>query len=362
MADDADVTNDLSTGRTVAGGVGVAGEWDDSGTSGSVTVGGYEVLRLDPLNDPPLVGDGVGIRQSAARMISGEGDWGELTDIGANVADLALNGVIYGADPLNYLLSAGLGFLIDVVQPLQDLLGLVTGNGERMGAEISKWERVGRALGPPADEIRQAADEGLVGWQGQAAEAAKQRLHGFADGVSSLTNDVDQLVMIMSLAKTLMETAEQLVISLIATFIEWLIFTWVPALAAAAPTFGASTAAAGAATSVEAVTTTTRAVSFIERVMMILKRLKAIVHQMHPRMMKRVQAAFQLRGADGRFAKGWVSSPHALGSTARDWRTWAQPGVKLATGATSDIKSIVDGSGGHRMSDRELDQALGGDG
>jgi hypothetical protein len=337
--DDADVTNDPSDPTFAAG------------------VGGYDVLRLDPVNDPPLVSDLYGLGQSGAKVAQGE--WGELYSVLGDVGDLGFNALIYVADPLNYLLSAGLGFLIDVIQPLEDLIGLVTGNGERMGDEITKWNRVGAALGPLAQEIRAAADEGLLGWQGKAADAARVRLHSFADGVDSLTNDVKQVGMILGIAKTLMETAEQLVVSFIATFVEWLIYTWVPALAAAVPTAGASTAAAGAATAVEATTTTARIVSFIDRVVIVLKRLRLIITRMHPRIMKRVQSNFQLRNG-GQFAKGWISTPHALGNTARDWRTWAQPGLKLGVNGAQDATAVAGQPHQPAMNWDQEDQALDG--
>jgi hypothetical protein len=352
---DADVTNDPTNHGSSFAGVGVDSEWDGSATYGAVTVGGYDVLRLDPVNDIPGAGDLVSIGKSAAKVVSGGGEMSDLYSVAGSVADLALNAVVYMADPLNFLITAGLSFLVDVVQPLEDLLGLVTGNGERMGSEITKWGRVGDALGPLANEIRAAADQGLIGWSGKAADAARQRLHEFADAVASLSNDVNQLKMILDLAKTVMETAQQLVISLIATFIEWLIFTWVPALAAAAPTFGASTAAAGAATTVEATTTTTRAVSFVERVINILRRLRTIVYRMHPRLMARAKAGFQLRGPDGRFVKGWVSNGHAMSTLLHDWRTWAAPGVKLVTGTANDGTAIAQGQGGGMNSAQQSD-------
>ncbi len=338
---DADVTNDVSA------------------SAGSVTAGGYDVLRFDPLGDLPAVGGAVPVVKGASHLLSGDGEWSELASIAGGVADLGFSVMGYMADPLNFLISAGLGFLIDVVQPLEDMLGLVTGNPERMGTEIAKWDRVGSALAPLADEIRSAADDGLVGWQGKAADAARQRLHEFADGVTSLTNDVGQLKMIMDLAKALMETAQGLVTGLMASFVEWLIFTWVPALAAAGPTFGASTAAAAAATTGEAATTTSRATSFIERVMQILQKLRAIVTRMHPRIMRRVQASFQLREG-GRFARGWISSGTLAHNMFSAPMTYAPGLVKLGVSGVGDaVDNATTGQPG--MSDRDQDRALDGD-
>jgi hypothetical protein len=72
-----------------------------------------------------------------------------------------------------------------------------------------------------------------------------------------------------------------------------------------------------------------RAVAFIDRVVTILNWLRAVLRYLHPRTMNRVKAAFQLRNARGQFTKGWVSTGIALSSTAQDWRTGAQPGIKL---------------------------------
>ena len=91
---------------------------------------------------------------------------------------------------------------------------------------------------------------------------------------------------------------------------------------------------------------------------MILKRLRAILWKINPRAMRRAQVAFQLRNASGRFAKGWVGTGTALRKTAVDWRTWAQPGVKLGVNLAQDGKSLAGSDGA--MSGDQQDQALDG--
>jgi hypothetical protein len=356
---DSDVGNDEASGSLAVGGTGVHGDWSGWGGSGAVEVGGYDVLRVDPTQDVPLASDLVGAAHSASKLASGDGDWTDLADIAGNVANLGLNVVTYAADPLNYLISAGLTFLIDVVQPLEDLLGLVTGNPERMDGEIAKWERVANALEPLAKDIRSATDNNLVGWEGKTAEAAKKRLHDFADGVAGLADDVKQVQMVMTIAKTLMGIAQAFVIGLLATFVEWLVFTWVPALAAAAPTFGASTAAAGAATTAEAASVTARAVSFIDRVVMLLRRLRTVLYRIHPRLMRRVQTTFQVRGPNGRFQTGWNPANVAFKNLVKDWRTWAPAGLQTANSAAHSGKTIDDSAQHDRkLPDSTLDKDL----
>ena len=340
---DSDVRNDLSRGGASAYGAGVTGTTDGYGVTGTVRAGDVDVLRLDPSKDLPGGASAIpGIATSAAKLGAGDAEWDELAAIAGSAADLGLNVVVYLADPLNFLITAGLTFLIDVVQPLEDLLGWVTGNPERMEAEIAKWDRVGNALEPLAKELRAAAEQGLIGWEGRSAEAAKARLVEFSEGMASVGNDVKQLQMIMGIAKTVMEVAQAFVIGLIATFVEWLVFTWTAALAAAAPTFGASTAAAGAATGVQGGIVATRAASFISRVVAILKRLRTVLYRMHPRAMRRVQANFQLRGANGRFVSGWVGAGPALRESLTDWRPYAGAAVKGVTTGIQEGKRMTD--------------------
>jgi hypothetical protein len=348
---DSDVTNDTAAGDATVYGTRVSGEWDGYGGSGSVRVGGVDVLRVDPFKDlPGGLSGGSGGFSSGWKMLQGDAEWDELFAIGGGLADLGLNVAVYFADPLNFLISAGLTFLIDVVQPLEDLLGLVTGNPERMDGEIAKWDRVANALEPLAKEVREAAEQGLIGWEGKAASEAKARLIEFAEGVGSVGNDVKQLMYIMSLAKTLMEVAQAFIIGLIATFVEWLVWTWTAALAAAVPTAGASTAAAGAATGVQGALVSSRAAAFITRVVNILKRLRTVLFRKHKDRMHRVKSNFQLRQG-GQFVKGWVGTGPALASSLKDWRPYAGAAIKAVSAAGTEGKRAHD----HYIGDQESD-------
>lgn len=352
---DADVTNDGSPGTASIGPVGVSGEWNGSTTAGALTVGGYDLLRLDPMNDIPALSPALTALRKAPSAFD-DGNGGELAAIAGSVIDLGLSVRIYYADPLNWLISAGLGFLVDVVQPLEDMIGLVTGNAERMATEVAKWTRVADALGPLAGDIRQAADQGLADWTGAAADAAKARLHEFADGVHSLTSDVGELKLIVDIAKTLMETAQALVISTIATFVEWLVYTWTAAAAAAVPTAGASTAAAAAATGIMSTVAATRIAGFISRVVVILKRLQLVLKRLHKTRMASVQTDFQRRAPNGQFAPGWRGYDENLKRTMTDWRTWIPPGAKVLAAGVEDGINLF-GQHNHDKTDEEQRKA-----
>lgn len=235
------------------------------------------VIDWDPKTQIPFAAEGNAIYTSGKDFAEGKANAADIANVGLSVASMAQTGMDIASDPLNWLISKGLGFLIDWFQPLEDALGLVTGNPERMGDEIVKWERVANALGPLSQEIRDSANAGLTTWEGKAGTAAKTRLNEFADGVAGTADGIGHLMMILNITKMLMEFAQAFVLSIISTFVQWMIMTWIPALAAAVPTCGASTAAAGAATGVTAATTTSRTARFVQKVKDILLKIKQLL-------------------------------------------------------------------------------------
>ena len=307
------------------------------GGPSTVDVGGHEVVRFDPNADIPVYPSVVNLAKNWDLVLApGREDWADLEGIGESVADIAGNALLFAFDPLNYLICAGLTFLIDVVQPLEDLLGLVTGNPERMDAEIEQWQQVAEQLEPIAEEILQAASEGLISWSGKAADAAKERLGEFAEGVASLADDVKKLIAVMRIAKVLMEAAQAFVIALMATLVEWLIFTWLAAMAAAVPTAGGSTAAAAAATELEAGVALSRGVQFVDKVAIILERLGTVVERIAPRLANPVMENAP-RAALGK----------ELLNVAKNPRTWVTPAGKALTG----LGRLGEDNGGDRTGD-----------
>ncbi|MFS8498657.1 MAG: hypothetical protein FWJ70_10535, partial [Micromonosporaceae bacterium] len=272
---DSDVANDLTGGAAALSPLGV------------------DLVRFDPRSDLPLISTAVGGYESAVD--------GDIAGVVGAAGTLAAHAWAFHGDPVHWLISAGLGFLVDLLQPIEDLLGLVTGNPERMAGEIEKWRRVSGALRPLAEEIRAAADAGLAGWEGLAADTARARLHDFADGVTGLAADVDRLAALMDIARTVMDLIQQILLGLLATLVEWFIITWSAAMAAAPATAGASTAAAAAASTAQVSVTTTRAVQFIDRVVLILQKIGRIIQKMAPARVNAAVTAFRPPGKVGNY-------------------------------------------------------------
>jgi hypothetical protein len=313
----------------------------------------------------PFVGAGMGAWKSGEKFADDPGaNWSELTSIGGTVASMYGTVAAIGADPLNWLISQGLGFLIDWIQPLQDAIGYVTGNPERMDADMAKWARVQKALVPLSQEVRDAANAGLVTWEGEAAGAAKTKLNDFADGVLGVANDVSLIQTIMGVAKMLMELAYNFVLGLIAEFVEWMIMVWIPALASAPVTFGASTAAAGTATAVRAASTGSRATRFIARVNQILFKLKNVLYKLRKSGMENALRKFQKRDS-GRYA-GYKSASNVVRDFVTDRNRVFSPSSPSSWGGVAGgVGRAADNycdwrSSDHQLSDDEIERKLGG--
>lgn len=180
-----------------------------------------------------------------------DGQVGDISAIGLQVTSLAATAGGFLLDPVGFVIEAGLGFLIDFVQPLEDLIGLATGNAERMQHEIEKWTTVRQAIAPLSQQVSDIAASTLQTWTGPASEIAKTRIDDLAITIANLEQGLDNLILLLNSAKALAETLVAVLQYLIAQFLKPVVYAWISAIAAAGPTFGGSTAAAASYTAVQ---------------------------------------------------------------------------------------------------------------
>lgn len=276
---------------------------------------------------------------------------GEISDIYAGAADLLGNAVSYAIDPLNWLISAGLTFLIDFIQPLEDLLSLFTGNAERIEAYAGKWKQLGEALVPLGEAVRQAATDELIEWKGRDAEAAKARLISFSEGIKATAGEAASIAGLLTLFSKIMAAAQQIIIGIIATLVEWMIIEWTAAMAASVPTMGASVAAAGTATTVQATAATSRAVRIVDKVISLLNRIRALLGKILPAALKRNvgESVIKFSGASAT----WSTVARIGADVLADPSSYIGPFVNTSTGAWKNQEA-----GDPPLSDRQIDEAL----
>jgi hypothetical protein len=147
----------------------------------------------------PLVGE----------LFQGEADFDELFTILDSTLDLAVN-AIEGVEALMALddlmlndpsgmigaamsnaVSVGLTFLLEYVQPIQDLFGMLTGNAGRIRTSKAMWTALAQGISPVGTDLLAQAERIDGVWHDDGADAARLRL---AEG-----NDVIQVAAALAL-------------------------------------------------------------------------------------------------------------------------------------------------------------------
>src|SRR5699024_346947 len=183
-------------------------------------------------------------------------------------------------DPLASLVGNGLDFLISNIQPLQDALHKVTGDGPALEQAAENFTNIGEGLQGMRTNFEQEVGQSLQGWTGYAAQTAGTRLAEFSSGIGGVAGQAGQISQLLQASSKIMTTIEEFIKGLIADLVAFLIEIWVPALAAAGPTFGGSTAAAASATGVRAGITITRASSKVTKLTRLLEKFARLLRRL----------------------------------------------------------------------------------
>jgi hypothetical protein len=246
----------------------------DTATESDSDTGVFDTAHTgsDLAKNAPLVSDGKEIVASASN--------GDITSLGADVGSFAMSAATDLADPLNALISAGLGFLEDWCTPVKECLEKVTGNPESLNEKKESFSQVSESLAKLSEDLDQITKTGLQNWTGEAKDAATGAIETFIKGVDGTANNATDIASLLGISATLMDAAKEIINGILAALIEWLIITWVTALATSWCTFGASDAAAAGATAVEASVEGANAAdkveettSFIDRIVNIIKNI-----------------------------------------------------------------------------------------
>ncbi|MEA5362025.1 hypothetical protein VA596_20995 [Amycolatopsis sp., V23-08] len=178
-------------------------------------------------------------------------------------------------DPLGWLVGQGLNFLVNAVQPIQDAIHFVSGDGPALGVAAENFGAIATGLDELAKNFGEVADDTLKDWHGDASDAAKTALGEFAHGIEGVAGKSGDLAKMLQLNSMLMSFVEDLVKAILTEFVTWLIMLWVPALAAAVPTCGASLSAAAPVSEVKAAQTTAKTTQKVSKLRELLQKVLA---------------------------------------------------------------------------------------
>jgi len=204
----------------------------------------------------PIAGDAYKSIKSIKESI---GEVDDVTDLGNLAKDMASSGAsfiagayadaaFFAMDPIGYLVSAGLDMLLELVQPLQDALHYVSGDGPSLSAGSDNFATIAQGFVALSEDFDETADKALKDWQEDAGNAARQAVADFSVGIQGVGSAAGAVSEVLKTWSMIMQVIEEVIKGIITELVSWLITLWLPALASSVISFGGSVAAAMTAT------------------------------------------------------------------------------------------------------------------
>ncbi|WP_051815505.1 WXG100 family type VII secretion target, partial [Glycomyces tenuis] len=157
------------------------------------------------MGDNPLVADvedshhfwkGAGIGEDIADVVAAikSESWVDASLAGLSTAMSAVGFL----DPLGAIVSTGVSWLIELIEPLRELLDDLTGDADVLTAHAQTWTNMANELMAVKDELSGFIDADITGWKDDAADAYKANMGNNVEGTGGLA----QLCAAMSAATT----------------------------------------------------------------------------------------------------------------------------------------------------------------
>ncbi|ATE56244.1 hypothetical protein [Actinosynnema pretiosum] len=302
----------------------------------------------------PFYGNYLKTAEAASKTGEPGGDQALTSEASALIQSVGASATSIAMDPLGWLIGQGLNFLISVVQPLEDAIHFVSGDGPALAQAAENFNAIGEGVAKLRESFDRDLSGKVQGWEGGAAEAAAERLGQFAGGVDGVAGHAGELAQLLQISSMVMTVVEDVIKAVLTELITWLIMIWIPALAAAIPTAGGSTAAAGAATGVRVAASAGRVARIVAKLRGFLTRIVDFLRRLVGRM-RTIRPAFRKAMAD-----------KAAASRAADARLAARSGSRWQKTLNSPLDRLMskDGLVGERVQQgagRSFAQAAGGE-
>ena len=127
---------------------------------------------------------GLQIVDDASSVYDGvtSGNWIEA---GLGAVATGMDALAVATNPIETLISYGLGWLIEHVQPLQDALNWVAGDPDQITAYAQTWKNISQAVGQASKDVTTAVNGQIAHWTGPAADAYRKHASGKIDALTA---------------------------------------------------------------------------------------------------------------------------------------------------------------------------------
>jgi uncharacterized protein YukE len=240
-----------------------------------------------------------------------------VTEIEQYASDADSSG---GGDPLNALISKGLGFVLDYIEPVKEALELVTGSPAALNAAAGTYSQLSADIDQLGQQLHDELTTGFANWKGDASDTAHQEMATFLDGIHGTATLAGYLVRLLKASAAMMQAAKDIIIGILADFVEQMLITWAVGLAGTIFTAGLSDVAATAATVTEASvaigkagTEVSKVGKLIEKVGSLIKKIMEMIRKIAG-MLKKFAAGIQKVGGKlGKVGKSIEETSGKLG-------------------------------------------------
>lgn len=239
----------------------------------------------------PVLGDAYKAGKSIAQHASEMGQADNIGELASSAKDLAADGAKFvgGAaadvttfvmDPIGWLVSNGLNILLELVQPLQDALHQVSGDGPAIGHASDNFVGIAQGFVALAEDFEKTGDTQLKEWLDEAGAEAKKALGEFSTGIRGVGSAAGSVAEVLQMWSMVMVVIEEVIKAIISELISWLITLWLPALATSVISFGGSVAAAMTASIAKAASVLTKVLGYLGKFGQLLSKFVGFLERM----------------------------------------------------------------------------------
>jgi contact-dependent growth inhibition (CDI) system CdiA-like toxin len=183
---------------------------------------------------------GIWIAEDIQQIVEGyrSGNWIDES-IGGFAA--SMDALAFVTDPLGTLVSWGVSWLMEQVQPLREALDWLAGDPAQITAYAQTWRNVARATAGAADDVTRAVARDVAQWTGAAADAYRDHAAERCGVLAAAAQAAEAVGEIVEGTGLLVALVRQLVRDLIAEFVSVLAVRLWEWLAEEALTLGIAT-------------------------------------------------------------------------------------------------------------------------
>ena len=153
---------------------------------------------------------GAGLVESVADLATAVGD-GAWLDVALGGVGVVADTVAAVSDPLGELLGAGLGWLMEHLDPLDAWLDDLTGDPALVGAFAATWQGLGERLGGAGDELDRVVGVDLEDMSGDAVAAYRVRATQLSGVCRGLGRGAGAVATGLGLATTVVQVVHDVV-------------------------------------------------------------------------------------------------------------------------------------------------------